>query len=242
MTLYVGTSGWAYKGWKPDFYPADLPQKRFLEHYGTQLTACEINATFYRRQSDETFARWKSSVPEDFRFAVKAHRGLSYALDLSLHEGRRALIKEFSESVGLLGEKLGVVMAQFPHKDPQPDALYTLIDALPATVPYAMDFKKDPWDTPELRAELAARNATLCWSDWTGEAPAELPPGPVAYVRLRLASYTDAQRAAWLRLLQTEAAGRDVYAFVKHESGPADNPYAGVALARWLVDAASVDA
>ena len=25
--LYAGTSGFAYKGWKPAFYPADVPQK-----------------------------------------------------------------------------------------------------------------------------------------------------------------------------------------------------------------------
>lgn len=49
MALYVGTSGWAYKEWKPDFYPADLPQKRFLEHYATRLSAVEINTTGSRR-------------------------------------------------------------------------------------------------------------------------------------------------------------------------------------------------
>jgi uncharacterized protein YecE (DUF72 family) len=238
--LYVGTSGWAYPAWKPDFYPADLPQKRFLEHYGTVLTACEINATFYRRQSDETFRKWSDAVPEDFRFAVKAHRGLSYAMNLSLHEGRRALIAEFSESVAILGRKLGAVMLQFPHKDPQPDALLTLIDALPPTVPYAMDFKKEAWDTPELRDELVARNSTLCWSDWTGEPPDALPPGPVGYVRLRLARYEEDQRSKWLERLQADARDRDVYVFVKHETGPANDPFAGVALARWLADAASV--
>ena len=39
--LYVGTSGWSYREWKPDFYPEDIPQKRWLEHYCSELTACE---------------------------------------------------------------------------------------------------------------------------------------------------------------------------------------------------------
>ena len=235
-TLYVGTSGWAYKEWKPDFYPADLPQKRFLEHYGTQLTACEINATFYRRQSDETFQKWFAAVPEGFKFAVKAHRGLSYTLDLSLHEGRRELIAGFSSSIEHLGDKLGVVMAQFPHKDAQPEAVLELIDALPQRIPYALDFKKPVWDTDEFRAALADHNATLCYSDRVGDPPDALPPGPVAYVRLRVERYSDEQRAAWLNLLRKEAEQRDVYTFVKHESGPANDPQAGVALARWLVE------
>ena len=236
MTLYIGTSGWAYKEWKPDFYPADLPQKRFLEHYGTRLTACEINATFYRRQSDETVQKWFAAVPEGFRFAVKAHRGLTYTLDLSLHDRRRELIKDFSSSIMHLGDKLGVVMAQFPHKDPQPDAVLELIEALPSEVPYALDFKKPEWDTPGFRSELAAHDATLCYSDWVGDPPNALPPGPVAYVRLRLERYSDEQRAGWLNLLQAEAKERDVYTFVKHETGAANDPHEGVALARWLVE------
>ena len=239
MTLYVGTSGWAYKEWKPDFYPADIPQKRFLEHYGTKLSACEINATFYRRQSDETFQNWFAAVPEDFRFAVKAHRGLSYTLDLSLHEGRRALIEGFSSSITHLGDKLGVVMAQFPHKDPQPEAVLELIAAMPPHIPYALDFKKTVWDTSEFRTELAGRNATLCYSDWAGDPPPELPPGPIAYVRMRTERYSDEQRARWLDLLREEAGERDVYVFVKHESGAANDPHEGVALARWLVEETS---
>jgi uncharacterized protein YecE (DUF72 family) len=35
--LFVGTSGWAYPTWKPDFYPAKLAQKKFLNHYATRL-------------------------------------------------------------------------------------------------------------------------------------------------------------------------------------------------------------
>ena len=236
MTLYIGTSGWAYKEWKPDFYPPDLPQKRFLEHYGTKLTACEINATFYRRQSDETFQKWFAAVPAGFRFAVKAHRGLSYTLDLSLHDGRKELIAGFASSIEHLGDKLGVVMAQFPHKDPQPEAVLELLDALPSRVPYALDFKKPVWDTPGFRAELAENNATLCYSDWIGDPPGALPPGPVAYVRMRLERYSDEQRAAWLSLLLEEAKHRDVYAFVKHETGAANDPHEGVALAKWLVE------
>lgn len=239
MSLFVGTSGWAYKEWKPDFYPADLPQKKFLDSYGQQLTACEINATFYRRQSDETFQRWRDAVPDDFRFAVKAHRGMSYGLDLSITEPKLELIAGFRDSIANLGKKLGVVMVQFPHKDPQREAALELLRVLPDQVPYAFDFRKEVWDTPEFRDQLATGGATLCWTDRTGDAPDALPPGPVGYVRLRIERYTPKQRAAWLDLLHKEAIERDVYLFVKHESGPANDPLGGVALARWLVEETS---
>jgi uncharacterized protein YecE (DUF72 family) len=45
VSLHVGTSGWAYKEWRPAFYPEGMPQARFLSHYASVLGACEINAT-----------------------------------------------------------------------------------------------------------------------------------------------------------------------------------------------------
>lgn len=49
--LYIGTSGWAYAQWKATFYPADLPQHRFLEYYSSRLNAVEVNYTFCGRRS-----------------------------------------------------------------------------------------------------------------------------------------------------------------------------------------------
>jgi len=57
VALFVGTSGWAYKEWRGAFYPRDLPQTQFLPYYASILSACEINATFYRLQSESTLAR-----------------------------------------------------------------------------------------------------------------------------------------------------------------------------------------
>ena len=38
MTVaYVGTSGFSYPTWKPDFYPAGTPQKDFLRAYAEWL-------------------------------------------------------------------------------------------------------------------------------------------------------------------------------------------------------------
>ncbi|CAN0490284.1 unnamed protein product, partial [Phaeothamnion confervicola] len=81
-SLHVGTSGWAYREWKPAFYPEGLAQDRFLGHYGSVLSACEINATFYRLQSESSVERWAGAVPPDFRFAVKAHRRLTHTASL----------------------------------------------------------------------------------------------------------------------------------------------------------------
>ena len=60
--LFAGTSGFAYPGWKPRFYPAKLPAKKFLEHYSRRLNAVEINYTFRRLAALSTLADRKSVV------------------------------------------------------------------------------------------------------------------------------------------------------------------------------------
>ncbi len=236
MGLYIGTSGWAYKEWKPDFYPEDLPQRAFLEHYGNNLSACEINATFYRLQSDDTFARWAENTPEDFRFSTKAHRKLTHSKSIAPETGEGSFLDVFLKSVGKLGDRLGVVLFQFPpHRKRNDDDLAALMDALPMSLDVAFEFRNETWEDPEVTDAIADRGWTICVSNTDGEVPPSLPPGDLAYVRLRTERYTAAQRDGWTRLLQREAEDRPVYVFTKHEGIPAGDPFGGVGLAQWLV-------
>jgi uncharacterized protein YecE (DUF72 family) len=58
----------------PSFYPAGLPKTKQLEYASRQLTAIEVNATYYKLQKPELFERWAKTVPDGFKFAVKASR------------------------------------------------------------------------------------------------------------------------------------------------------------------------
>lgn len=235
MTLYAGTSGWAYKEWKPGFYPEGLPQSRFLEHYGRALGACEINATFYRRQEPKTYDRWAEQTPEGFRFSTKAHRGLTHAHHTAIEGPRSVFLREFLEGVGRLGEKLGVILFQFPqHKERDDEGLDSLLDALAGGPPFALELRAPSWDEADVAARVARAGGTVCYSETEGAVPDALPPGPVGYVRLRAERYAPDAREGWRRLLQEESGGRDVYVFAKHEGIPAEDCSGGVGLARWL--------
>ena len=237
MSLYVGTSGWAYREWRGDFYPPDLAQSRFLEHYGRALDACEINATFYRLQKDSTFLRWAEATPETFRFALKAHRRLTHRRTIALDSEGRSFLDTFLKSASTLGPRLGAVLFQFPpyrHRDDA--ALNSLLAALPPGTPYAFEFRHESWTDPAIGAAIAAVGGTLCISDTQGVVPASLPPGPIGYVRLRTERYDDQTREQWWRLLSAESAQRHVYAFAKHEGIPPGDPYGGVGLASWMAE------
>ena len=51
-----------------------LSQKRELEYASSQLTAIEINGTYYGSQKPESFADGMPRRPADFVFAVKGPR------------------------------------------------------------------------------------------------------------------------------------------------------------------------
>lgn len=236
MTLYIGTSGWAYREWRPGFYPLGLPRRRWLEHYSTRLNACEINATFYRLQSPATFERWLSSTPDSFRFVTKAHRRLTHSRQTTRDGRQTGFLDRFSSSVSVLGQQLGAILFQFPpSKHHDGGALRQLLETLPRKTPCAFEFRHPSWDSDAVREEIADAGGTVCVSDSTGEPPERLPPGPIAYVRLRFDKYSHPARVRWRDLLLREARGRDVYAFCKHEGVPAGDEHAGVGLAEWLI-------
>jgi uncharacterized protein YecE (DUF72 family) len=106
--IYVGTAGWALgAAVKPMF--ADGASH--LARYGTRFTAVEINSSFYRPHRAATYARWASSVPSDFKFAVKLPRSITHVNRLKKSD---AALNEFHAQVQGLGAKLGAVLIQLP--------------------------------------------------------------------------------------------------------------------------------
>jgi len=47
MRLLAGASGYSYKEWKGDFYPADMKPEGMLAYYAARLPTVEINNSFY---------------------------------------------------------------------------------------------------------------------------------------------------------------------------------------------------
>jgi uncharacterized protein YecE (DUF72 family) len=236
MSLHVGTSGWAYPEWKPAFYPDGLQQSRFLAHYSSILSACEINATHYRLQPDDVVARWAAQTPEGFRFAAKAHRRLTHMRTLPPAGGGDAFLARFLESLTPLGARLGAVLLQFPPTRERDDgALAAMLACLPPGLPVALEFRHESWLDPAVEERAAAAGGTICVGETAGAVLPRLPEGPLAYVRLRADRYTPEARDGWRDLLEREAADRPVYAFAKHEGIDAGDPFGGVGLAEWLV-------
>ena len=76
--IRVGISGWTYAGWRGDFYPKGLPQKRELAYAAERMSSVEINGSFYSLQRPTSYASWRGQTPDDFVFAVKGGRFITH--------------------------------------------------------------------------------------------------------------------------------------------------------------------
>ena len=106
--IRIGISGWTYAGWRGDFYPRGLVQRRELEYAAERLTSIEINATYYGRQSAKSWQSWADSVPEGFEFAIKGSR---YCVTRpKLAEAGEGLGRYFAQGMSALGTRLGPIL------------------------------------------------------------------------------------------------------------------------------------
>jgi uncharacterized protein YecE (DUF72 family) len=109
--IRVGIGGWVYPPWRGVFYPRGLPQARELAHASRQVTAIEINGTFYGAQKPASFRRWHDETPEDFVFSLKGPRFATHRSDLA--SAGPSVDRFFASGVLELREKLGPILWQF---------------------------------------------------------------------------------------------------------------------------------
>src|SRR5436305_9536297 len=131
--IRIGIGGWNYPPWRGVFYPEKLPQRQELEYASRQLTAIEINATFYGRQKPKSWESWERIVPDEFQFAIKGSRFCVTRTRLA--DGAEGIATFFAQGFAALGPKLGPIMWQFaPRRKFDRDDIARFIDLLPAEV------------------------------------------------------------------------------------------------------------
>jgi uncharacterized protein YecE (DUF72 family) len=198
---HVGTSGWSYPTWKPEFYPAGTDSKAFLSFYAEHFSTVELNTTGYRLPAEEQFARWAAQTPPGFTFAPK------------LAGNRPRIVAEFASRVRLLGDRLGPTRVQLISARDE-GMVELLLGSLDPDFRVAFDLEHPSWDGIEPR--LAAAGAVRV-NDLEHEAP-------FRYVRFRDPPYSDEQLQEWaVRLRKVE---EPVFAYFRHEDAPTAPAYA----------------
>ena len=155
--VHVGTSGWAYKSWSGDFYPADLPTANQLAFIGEHFTTVEINASFYSLRRPASFERWRRETPSGFVFAVKGGRYITHVK--RLRDADVALANFFASGVLALDDKLGPLLWQLPPTlQFDEEALRGFLGSLPR-------------DTDEAKRLAAFHSAVVEGRTWLEDSP-----------------------------------------------------------------------
>jgi uncharacterized protein YecE (DUF72 family) len=201
--LYVGTSGWSYPTWRPDFYPAGTKPEDFLRHYAERFATVELNTTGYRLPREELFERWADQTPAGFLFAPK----------LNAHS--RSDFGTFAERVGLLGDRLGPIRVLINAARDE-GLLALVLGSFDPSISLAFDFRHQSWDGIE--ADLPSNAVRVGLLE--GEAR-------FRYLRLREPPYSESELEAWaaqIRPLLDD--GLRVYCYFMHEDEPTAPTYA----------------
>lgn len=224
--LFVGTSGWAYPTWKPDFYPAGVPAKRFLRSYASRLTSVEVNYTFRALPTVRTLENWLAETPPNFRFSFKAPQRITHFSRLRDADAAVAQFVRVLEPVRQAG-KLGLLLFQLPPNF-KADAglLGTFLSASvlsgSAAPRIAFEFRHESWFTDEIGKILRDHNAAMCVAESDDLVTPETHTA-TTHTSLRLrrsGGYTTAELDILAARLLPLAADRDTYIYFKHEDEP----------------------
>jgi len=230
--LRTGTSGFAYPGWAPAFYPAGTRGDALLPAYATRLATVELSGTYYRQPSAAQVAAWSSRVPDSFRFTVKLLRSGSlraYATDPG------GVLPWLTAPLAGLGERLGAALFRIQAGQRRDDArLDRLLAAWPGGLPLAIEAQDASWQVDETHGRLRAAGAVLVVTE-TDDAvdPPLTITGPFLYLRLRRTAYGTADLDDWAARLEPFLAdGRDAFVFFRHDERGATPGYAAALAAR----------
>ncbi len=232
----MGCSGWVYRHWRDVVYPADLPARRWFEHYARLFDTVEINNSFYRLPTEAAVEGWAAQAPPGFTYALKLGQFGSHRMKL---RDAASWLPNHLDRLERLGKAAGPTLVQLPPRwRRNPERLDEFLSVAPKAYRWAVELREPSWLHEDVFDVLRRHDAALCIHDLLPGHPWELTAG-WAYVRFhgpsalehkyqgrygpaRLSPVAD-RVAAWV------AAGCDVYAYFNND----DSGFA-VEDARWL--------
>lgn len=223
MTIRIGTSGWVYPHWRGIFYPKELRQSDWFAYYARQFDTVEINNSFYRLPSADTFDAWCAQVPPGFLYAVKASRYLTHMKKLKDPEEP---LKRFFERAKRLGKTLGPVLYQLPpHWQVNLTRFEHFLAALPEEYTHVVEFREASWFSDQVFRLMEQYHVAHCIHDMY---PLQVPihvTAPLAYVRFHGdvehgGSYPRATLRTWARrIADWHCAKMDVFVYFNNDIG-----------------------
>lgn len=219
----IGTSGWHYKHWLGVFYPEGTRASDMFQFYARYFDTVEINNSFYRLPTANTFDNWRESSPPKFCYAVKGSRFITHMKKLKDPQSSSA---KFFLAADRLGNKLGPILFQLPPRwKINLDRLEEFLQTLPREHEYAIEFRDESWLVREAYELLRKYNAAFCIHDFADMKVALEITADFTYIRFHgptsakyWGSYPDRDLRAWAdRIKSWRRDLSSVYAYFNND-------------------------
>jgi uncharacterized protein YecE (DUF72 family) len=227
----VGVGGWTYEPWRGNFFPDGLPHSRELAYASRQLSAIEVNGTYYGTLKPASFKKWHDETPDDFVFSLKASR---YATNRRVLAEAGDSITRFVESgISELGRKLGPIVWQFmPGKVFEAQDFEAFLALLPTQVDgralrHVLDVRHESFMDPAYLALARRYRVATVFTDADKFPSFADLTGDVVYARLMMSDaalatgYAEAALDAWAERARRWAAGETPEDLPALEAAPA---------------------
>jgi uncharacterized protein YecE (DUF72 family) len=183
--VLLGTSSFTAAGWEGSFYPKGMRPADYLSFYAEHFHTVEVDSTFYACPTARTVSNWAARTPEGFIFSVKVPQSITHEKVLLNCD---AELKEFLDTMDILGGKLGPVVFQFPFFDKWKikdqheftDRLIPFLKKLPIERKFAIEIRNKKWLDAEFANLLRDYKIALVLQDRSFmPSPAELKFDPI---------------------------------------------------------------
>ena len=229
--LRIGTCSWKYPSWHELVYSAPKGIN-YLAEYAEHYDTVEVDQWFWslfgadsvKLPSPFDVERYRSSVPDGFRFAVKASRFITHVKRLRAVEEP---LETFLERAGILDDKLGPILYQLPPSVKRDDALLERVLALlPAGLRHVVEFRDASWYHDRVFDMLRCYDVAFCMHDMRGSETPVVATTGFAYIRFHGTSgyysgrYTDAELDGWAERIRHLGPGLSTtYVYFNNDIG-----------------------
>ena len=215
MKILAGTSGYAFKEWKGNFYPQDLKDDGMLGFYASKFPTVEINNTFYRLPRENVLRDWAAQVPETFTFALKASQRITHYARLK--EESASLVDFLLKNTATLGDRLGPILFQLPpNMKKDVNRFRGFLGLLPFDRRYAFEFRHDSWFDDEVYSALRERDIAMCIAEQDDFTCPVICTSTWGYLRLHKLDYNAGELADWAKRVVGQQ-WNEAYVFFKHD-------------------------
>ena len=251
--IRLGTSSFTADGWNGSFYPKGMKSADYLAYYSRRFDTVEVDSTFYRCPTIEAVRNWALKTPPGFIFSLKVPQTITHHKILVDCEKE---FEEFVRTAGVLGEKLGPMVFQFPYFNRDVfnspvqflDRLKPFFKRLPrGGYKFAVEIRNKWWLTKRFADLLRENNVALVLQDHSLMPSAErvfstIDPITADFVYIRLLGdrkAIEAKTTVWNQIVEDKAASMtswvDVCQMVQRRGIPQyvyfNNHYEGFAVA-----------